>query len=364
RQKAPLAAQLLFLILLTNTPMLTFLGASINYDNLTILLSVVALYWLTTFLDSSKATPFWAGTAAVLAGCLTKTAFLPLAILILAVLVWRLAGADWRNRIRALRPDSRKGVVLCVLAALLFAGNLALYGGNLVRYGSPFPSYDAVVGQENAMQNRIFARQWILRQYYREEIDHEQAVRLAQAIPHRTERAATLRLLEAEQSRRATGESFTPVDRISYAWFWLGTVLLQITGVSAHAALVKHGLVFGLYQLVFVVGLFAVARHLKRTDENGHAVESLVLFAGYVLFLMQYVNYGAYVASHSAGMGLQGRYIFPVLAPLYGLISLYMLKPLPAAFRYGLLAAIAALFIWGDFFYFVAHAGPVFFQTD
>lgn len=355
-----LVAQLFFLVVLTNTPMLTFLGASLSYDNLTILLATVSLFYVTAFLDSRKPTAFWASAAAVLAGCLTKTAFLPLAVLLLVILVWRLRGSNWQAS--SLRPATRKTVVLCALSAILLAGNLALYGGNLVRYGTPFPTYDTVVGHKNAMQNRIFARQWIIRKYYAHEISYQMAAQMAQAIPLQTDRSTTLRLIEAEHNRRERGETFSPVDRVSYAWFWLGTVLLQITGVSAHASLVKSGLGFGLYQLFFVAGIFALVRHLKGSDANGHAFEALILFGSYTLFLMQYVNYGAYVSSHSASVALQGRYVFPVLVPLYGLLSLYMMKPLSRTAQYALFAAVAALFIWGDIVYFVSTAGAVFFQ--
>ena len=78
-------ARLLALLLVTNTLMFTGLSASVNYDNLANLLGALAIAALLAFLKAGGVAGLVVGVVALLAGALTKVAFLPLAGLCLVM---------------------------------------------------------------------------------------------------------------------------------------------------------------------------------------------------------------------------------------------------------------------------------------
>jgi len=86
-------AHTLFIIMLTNTLMFTFLCASINYDNLLNLISAMSLYYLFSFFERRNPASLMIFGVCVLAGTLTKKTFLPLAFLFMAVLFMHEKGA-------------------------------------------------------------------------------------------------------------------------------------------------------------------------------------------------------------------------------------------------------------------------------
>ena len=82
-------SRVLSLLLVTNTLMFTGLAASVSYDNLTNLLAALAIAQLLAFLAVRRGATLLGFGLAVLAGCLTKLAFLPLAAILAATLLWR-----------------------------------------------------------------------------------------------------------------------------------------------------------------------------------------------------------------------------------------------------------------------------------
>ena len=83
-----LGSHLLFVILITNTPMFSFLGASVSYDNLTNLFAVMTLYYLHLLFQNPNASRFLLFVISLLGGALTKKTFLPLALAYLGLLVF------------------------------------------------------------------------------------------------------------------------------------------------------------------------------------------------------------------------------------------------------------------------------------
>jgi len=82
----------------------------------------------------------------------------------------------------------------------------------------------------------------------------------------------------------------------------------------------------------------------------------MVIAAFYGFFLMYGVNYQIYLYSGALGWALQGRYLFPVIGPIYVVSSYY----LPRLFwsgrlQLGVVTAASVFFIASDFPYFLVH---------
>ena len=79
----------------------------------------------------------------------------------------------------------------------------------------------------------------------------------------------------------------------------------------------------------------------------------------YAGFLMYKVNYNAYLYYGTPGITLQGRYLFPVIGPVYVLLCHYLLRLFRAEnARLAVALATALLFVAYDFPWFLAHATP------
>ena len=109
--------------------------------------------------------------------------------------------------------------------------------GNVIRFGQLEPSFDKVVGHENAMQNRIYARNKIAGLFRRGEVSYAQAVKMTSLIPHAGDRQGALLLLRAAVQDRQQG-GFR-VDRFRYAFHWLDRMAAKIFGIMAHRNLEK-----------------------------------------------------------------------------------------------------------------------------
>ena len=136
---------LLFVILITNTPMFSFLGAAVSYDNMTNLFAVTALYYLHLFFQNPNSTRFLVFAISVLGGALTKTTFLPLVLAYLGVLIFH-----ERKHLKNLFPIVKEFLtalrlgqkVLLGISLLLFVLNMTLYLENLMRFGKIIPRSD------------------------------------------------------------------------------------------------------------------------------------------------------------------------------------------------------------------------------
>jgi hypothetical protein len=67
---------------------------------------------------------------------------------------------------------------------------------------------------------------------------------------------------------------------------------------------------------------------------------------------MQVVNYKNYIGSGFVGLGLTGRYIFPVLVPLYILVAYGLLERMLKWWQCGVSVMVSGIFIYGEFPWF------------
>ena len=356
-------ARLLALLLVTNTLMFTGLSASVNYDNLANLLGALAIAALLAFLKAGGVAGLVVGVVALLAGALTKVAFLPLAglCLVMVAVGGRAHFADLPHRSRDwLRVQPLRGALATLVVLGLLVANRSLYGGNLLRFGAREPRADRVLGLENALENRIFARNWIFRQFQEGELDYAQARARAIEIEHVGDRQHTLWLLERERRRQV--EPLPLLGPLGYTWAWGDLMLRRTLGYTGHLRAMKSDAELFPYVALLVLALGALAVRALRGDGSWLEGWAGGLGIAYALVLLCFVNYPAYQRFGDLDVGVQGRYLFPVMAPLWSLAACGLVHATFRRWRPVLLSAVALWFVWGDVPWLLVNAPAGWFS--
>jgi len=357
--------RVLFFVMLTNTLMFSFLSASINYDNLVNLLALCAIYFLVRclvgHLDSAKSADLLLFWISIMLGLLTKGTFLmlaPIFVVIWLLLRRRMLLMDIQQLVQTVR--SGKGYIrsLTIVALLCVVANLSLYGVNLVRYGHIVPGCAQVLTQDKCMENRIYARNWIVSQYRVGKLSYMQAWRATELIRHPGDIAHARRLLNnARQYKMAKPENLNMPDYMHLVWDQ--AMKPSIFGIQAHRSMLRSPNELWAYGLVCFVALLLMVRTIRFDGSDKLWLGMTGMVFGYYLFLVGYYNYTGYLQHHALLLGVQGRYLFHVLVPAYLLMAEFLLRPFPKWGRIVVAGAVAGLFIMGDFPYYLSRVTGV-----
>jgi hypothetical protein len=350
--------QLLFLILITNTPMFSFMCAALSYDTFTNFFAVTSLYYLYRFFARPHPACFFLFIISVGAGTLSKISFLPLVLIYAGIFVFHFRKnlKDMVPLIRTLFPTlDIKVKVLAGIAFLVLILNVKLYAGNLLQFGKIVPESDQVLSEEQCMKYRIYAHKKIVEQYKKGELTFEQAVQKAEKhIQHSGDLNGTIFLLRV---RKADNENPRPlINRIHFIAPWFKIMFKTVFGIQGHTTLIKDSYTLFAFKLIFLFSLIIILLRWKTLAKNKFMVYALFLQLLYLIILMQYVNYQNYKEYAVMALSFQGRYIFPVLAPIYGLIAHYILNNFKNYYRITVFTIVSILMIWGDFPYFLYNA--------
>lgn len=348
--------QILFVVMLTNTLMFTGVGASVTYDNpLHAFAAMGIFHWFAFRRDRRPPNLLWLAIA-LGAGALSKRTFLPLGFLLVLALVLSEHRA-LRELLRAprvaLAPLRGRALPLAMLAAMLLSANLFLYGSNLVRFGQLVPDADQVLSLEDAMRNRVFARNRVVERFRQGQLSLEEALDQASRIEHPGNRSRALSLI------RALDE---PNDRLSadlYLHAWLDIMVSRAVGYQGNPSVLKSGGEIQLYLLVFALAGVGLVRHGRL--HGGWQPWALLLAGGYALVLLLLVNLPVYLRYGIPDFQVNGRYLFPVLIPICGLVSHHLLALLPDRLHIPAVVAVSILFLYGDLPWFALHATPCHF---
>ncbi len=360
--------RVLFFVMLTNTLMFSFLSASVNYDNLANLLALLAIYFLVRYLrplskcsDTAKSANLLLFFISTLLGLLTKGTFLMLAP-ILAV-VWLLLGyqtvrADWQQLVQRVRAGRGRVFILAIVALLCMVANLSLYGVNLVRYGHIVPDCSQVLSHEKCMENRIYARNWVISQYREDKLSYMEAWRATEAIRHPGDIAHAKRLLNNErQYRQVKPDNLNLLDYMHLVWEQ--AMKPSIFGIQAHRSMLRSANELWVYGVICFAALLLWVRAIRFDGSDNLWLGMAVLVFGYYLFLVGYYNYRGYLYNHALLLGVQGRYMFHVLVPLYLMMAEFLLRPFQKWGQIIVVVVVAVVFIMGDFPYYLSRVTAV-----
>jgi len=352
--------RVLFVALMTNTLMYTGMFAAVSYDNLANLLAIMAVYYLFVFFDRRSAESLAAFALVVLAGALSKRTLLPLGFILVVVLLVRerrslpalhrhfselSTGWEWRL--------STLGALIALALLLTFG----LYGGNLLRYGKLVPGFDQVVGFGGAMENRIFARDFITREFREGRLSYRDALLMTEEIEHYGDRSDAQLLLKG-----ARLPDSTLIGPVAYIGAWNRRVLhSSVSYWGHHQALKSHGQMLPYFVIFALAGIIFI-RKWQPEEAGGQTGWAALIVFGYAMVLMWLVNYPSYLKTHFVETSLQGRYMFPVIAPLYGLLAHYLLAYWPRRIQIVLALVVAGVYIYGDFPFLLSHTDWRWFQ--
>lgn len=352
----------LFVLMLTNTLMFTAICSTVSYDPLVNLVACMSIYYLTSYFLQRERKTLIILLVCLLIGPLIKQTFLPFAficLLSLAILERSQLNSLPQTIRRCLFPRRLPGFLAgCVLLVLLLLNGL-LYGGNVLLFGKLIPSAEDLWTPEEIMSNSAFARNMIVKEFREGKTTYSEAVTKAGRIEHIPARKGTIFLLNVHAHRRQSGVPFKPISRFYYAFPWAWQMAMSTFGVMGHTSFYHDDKSLAVYCLILLAALAMLIRHWKPTlTEDSHSyIMAIVLF--YTLVLMQLVNYQSYLQMELIGVALQGRYLFVVLVPLYGLVAHYLLNHLSQPFRILAFVGVGAFFLYAGFPFFLEEAKPI-----
>jgi hypothetical protein len=358
------ATRLLFIAMVTNTIMFTFLSASVNYDNLINCFAVLALYYLISFFQFRQPHNFLLFFLFTSMGMLTKITFMPYAVTLMSVFLFH-ERKNFRSISSAISslflPFKKKNYVLLVLCLFFITANVNLYLGNLIKYGSLQPNPIKLIGLENAMRYRLFARDYIVNLFKDGKISYPEAQKMAfKYIRHTGDRTGALSLLEIAAYEKALKKK-PRINRFRYAFVWTDLMMGKVFGIMGHMSMEKRGTDLIPYFLVLIIAGAMLIRMFKTSDLQGTGIYLLFIAGLYALILMQLFNYRIYFIYGSLGIALQGRYIFPVLVPIYALAAYYLTGSGSRHWKWGVFLFVTAIFVYGEFPWFLQNVTPYWF---
>lgn len=357
--------QILLIAAMTNTLMFSFLSASVSYDNLTNLLAAMAVYYLLAFFKNRSGSLLAASILCQLAGCLTKTTFLPL-VLALNVLLLIHEFRNLRLLPNALsawfKAEARRGIVLTLAILVGLALNLQLYGGNYLRYGSLEPKMSQVLSLDIAMQHRTQARNEIFTLFREGRVSKEEALAMTERITHPGDQNDAVVLIE--NYARTLNSGYKMLSPPAYVALWMLHMSGTIFGIKAHIGMENLGITFlPLAVLILLAGAAFLIRWRPR-DAGGLSTCMAAIAAFYAIFLIYFVNYETYLYFRNIFIGMAGRYLFPVIGPIYVLSSFYLLRLFRGRNAQLAISLFAALiFLVSDFPFFLSHVTPEWFAA-
>ena len=351
--------QLLLLVAMTNTAMFSLLSASVSSDNLTTLLASAAIYCLFAFFKERSGGLLAVSILCQLAGCLTKVTFLPLALVLNALLLAHEL-RSLRNFPAAVkgyfRSSAGRGWLLLVLLCLGLGLNLQLHAGNYLRYGTLAPSMSDLFPANIATQYRIVARETIFREYSEGRISYMDALVLTGDIAHPGDKSDTFYLLMNYEKLKRNPQLW--MGPFSYAKVWAENMLATTFGIKGHLPMFKDARALIPVCLLLTLALLGFLLRWRLPDAGWLPPCLAVTVLCYAAVLFFKINYPSYLYYGAPGITLQGRYLFPVMVPFYVLVCRYLLQLGRARqVRMALALAGALLFIAYDFPWFLAHAG-------
>lgn len=274
------------LFLLTSTLMFVFHSAGVNYDNLTNLCAFAGIYYLVKLLKGEayyRNTLLW--MIWILAGALVKVTTLPL--LAVMTVIWVVYTFINRRKIDFKINFDWKIILLVVVFAVFVGLNFMLYGVNLIQYRAVIPSCTMVLTDSECSQHPVYLR------------DKNAADNLSIA-------------------QMFNGNAPDPLTWL-VGW-WFPTMIKMMFGFAGFKWYIPSDLFIALYQWWFLGVVFLAVFFWKKPSLPVLGLIAIVVF--YILTLLQ-TNLAAELKSGFKHLGIQGRYLFPVLGGIYVLFGHY-----------------------------------------
>jgi hypothetical protein len=226
-------------------------------------------------------------------------------------------------------------ILLTIGLLLLVILNFNVYGVNMMTFGKITPDCTQVLTYDQCLENGVF-------------------VRSMYEIPTIFEGG----IIEGAKLV-LKGERIGP---FRYLLFWTVEMSRKIIGIMGDKSLFMRYEYLPFYFVFFFIGLYMIFKNRKKLSGQDKALGLIFLF--YVLVVAYYVNYKAYMRTDWMDLGLQGRYIFPVLPIGYVIFSKYFIKIKNTKVLNILLTILITIFLLGNYVYFFANVPTEWFVTE
>ncbi|KKQ35714.1 MAG: hypothetical protein US52_C0017G0011 [candidate division WS6 bacterium GW2011_GWA2_37_6] len=320
---------LLTLIIAVNIPIFTFMSAAINYDALTNFFAITSVYLLIVFIEKKKLLPLILLIVSLCLGAITKISFIPLALAIGLLLLFSLRKQIlkknfWKEKYTELRTN-KAYIALLLLSIILIIGTAQFYIKNLLNYHNLLPSCDQILSQEDCMVNPVYRRDKGLE--------------------------------ETAQIENPVLKSF---PEYSMRWFYL--MLERSVNEIGHQSLLRPKFVLFIYASLL---LFAYTGFVRRYYSKQHKINYLLAITiSYAFVLLYFQNYSAYRQNANESIGLQGRYILPIIGPISVMLAQGFLMFKKQWVNILVIILLSIFVITSDYIYFRSKAGDNFFAKD
>lgn len=286
--KIPKLATNMSVFLFTNTLMLVFLAGSVSYDNLSILLTLIAFNVFVQILQKVTFLRLLLLMSLINTGLLVKHSFGPIAVLLVVTLV-ALRFSELKALFLNLRTKKRLKIdfravlitIFFIMSTILF---IERYLGNYIKYSTIDPRCETLHTTSQCEQNGIYNR------------------RIMQSTKN------------VDPSTLLTPAKFTTN--------WLDRVRFGTFSVSAHKGFPMLAVTTLSSSLLLVAFAVSIIRKLDYRENKNLVILTLISVTYYIILM--YINYSQYRGHGVFGQALQGRYGFPVLGILYGASFYYM----------------------------------------
>lgn len=303
-------SSLLALTIAINIPIFSFIAASVNYDSLNNMLAAISMYFYTRFARNQKFSDLLILGITLGLGLLTKTSFLPLALILGILLLTRYKQV----------ANSRKNLFLLTGLIVVFILNVHLYIRNLYIYYSFMPGCTDTLTHSQCLENNIYRRDY-------------------------------------NSSLQETPEL---LNVFQYSYEWARLMFIRTFNHVGHLSVIKRRLFllpyFGLI-LAALVGLTSQLKQIKRIY-----IDFAIISVLYTLSLLYLKNYPDYLSHGVADQSVQGRYLLPILTPMIMLL-VFGLRPYlkNRKIKFVLGVTIFAFLFWADYYYFETNLTPDWF---
>jgi len=321
--------QTLFIIMLCNTLMFAFISASANYDPLTILFALQSIYWSMELLKKRSIKNLLLLLIFLLLGMLTKISFPPFALIVLLFFFFNEIGhvKEYLVEIKELWKRKEKRPLFLFLSLpffLLVVLASSLYATNFIKYKSMTPECTQVMDFEDCMKSAEYSFHYNMAE---EGLSTEERLSLYWYIPH-----------------------------------WIYNMVETNYGILAHSKLNLSYTRFLLYFVVMVASVVLFVRKLKL--KNKTHIFLCFLAISYSLVLLFLLNYPTYLSSGIIHSGVQGRYVFPVIVPIYAFASWSLLSIKNRYVRLIIFLLVSVIFVLGNIPFFLRNVTEEWFILD
>ena len=311
-------ARNLSVFMIANTLMFTFLAASVNYDNLFILVFLISLLQLLKLWNKIQLNDVLTLILAVLVGSLTKESFLAVAVSVGALLFFR----HVRDTPKILKKLSRQKrnfatYVLAVFCVIIGFYAVSKYVPNAVNYGTYIPSCQEVNSLDECLANPIIAR---------------------------------------DQGFAEAGSPEPVLSVYQYVSNWFSLMVDRTYGVFGHQSFASLPIIYYGVLAIGAVGTIGFIRYIDK--KRAFAFTALGVVAFYTVLLINQ-NMNAYESTGISSISVQGRYVLPVLALLYLLWTQFSLRMLRTKIRGAIyIVLILSLFSISGVYTYIVSTDP------